>query len=178
MNSEELTIEKFHVCTGIKESLLHEWILLPTPNPDDTKFDLRAFNKILLKNGMEEYLILIYHYFIWEKKHIKSEESIKDSMKQTFDKVQENKNVKKDLTIILSFLLSEEKGSLTSLTIKKQKGSKSISNKIIIDSIGKSLNEFVTNKLIEAFEEREYNLETFTKEEAEEAISYFALYKK
>ncbi len=123
----------------------------------DRGVDVDAFKKILIKNDMEQYSILLLYYI--------NEIYLSNDFDKTIEanilasqEYEREMQYEKDLTRTLQFLLSDEFGVNSSITFQKSKNSLTIPNQDIVNSF--------INSLIQEFKKNNYHKINLTYDEA------------
>lgn len=124
---------KFECCFEIHKELIH-------CNPDHKSFyldkgiDVNAFEKLMIKNDMDQYTYILLAYFSEYIFRIIDADNVKiQNIKEKEKKERENYDF--ELTKSLQFLLSTNNGKQTSISFQKTINSFSTSEPLIVNSI-------------------------------------------
>jgi hypothetical protein len=166
MNKQEFTIAKFQICSEIDQSTLENWVISAESVPNKLKVNILEFKKILIKYDMEEYTSLLICYLKEKKVDILFKQQFQPKFSNMLQFEDESIEYTKELAEMLHFLLDNKSGSITAIKINKQRDVKEITNKKIITSIIKAIQQ----KINRDFRKDSGHIDFLTFEEAKEEI--------
>lgn len=167
LSEQDILNAKFHACMGVGALLINQWSKSDYKFME-SEFSSKKFNELLVEFKMQEYDVLLMNFFIWQLNQMKTA-NINNSKYEAFkSKVEYEREAYNELIELLHLLLSSEKGNLTSISFSKQRGNRVVDNKINLEFFLKDLN--IIESLIKEFEERKYNVENLSLQEAKEEI--------